>query len=90
MKSLKKINLILVGLILMVLSSCGEYIPDTVVYTEVPTTYVVYDYPRYYGVYRPRYYYRYSYNRIHKRNPNPRIHPRDNRNSKPRKVNPRR
>lgn len=96
MKILKKINLVLFGLILMVLTGCGEYIPDTVVYTEVPTTYVVYDYSKYYGVYRPRYYYRYSDvrihrdNRIHPRRYNPRIRPRDNRNNKPSKPKTRR
>ena len=90
MKTLKKINLVLFGLMLLVLSGCGEYIPDTVIYTEVPATYVVYDYPRYYRVYKPRYYYRHYTNRIHSRRHDPRIRPRDNRNSRPSKPDLRR
>lgn len=58
MKALKRINLFLFGFILLILSGCGEYIPDTVVYTEVPTTYIVYEYSNYrpVRVYRHRYY----------------------------------
>lgn len=88
MKTLKRINLVLFGLVLLILSGCGEYIPNTVVYTEVPTTYVVY--PRYHRVYRPRHYYRHYTNRIHPRKHDPRIRPRDNRNSRPSKPNLRR
>lgn len=90
MRILNKIKLALIGLILVTLVGCGEYIPDTVVYTEVPTTYVVYDYPRYYSIYRPRYYYRHYPSRVHSKRHDPRIKPRDNRNSKPRKFDPRR
>lgn len=91
MITLKKIKLLLFGLLLTILSGCGEYIPDTVVYTEVPTTYVVYDYPKYYSVYQPKYYYRY-YNvrthrndRIYLRRHDPRTEPKDNRNNRPSK-----
>ena len=82
MKILKKLKLILFGLVLLIFSGCGEYIPDTVVYTEIPTTYVVYDYPRYYKVYKPRYYYRHYIDRIHPRRYDPRIRPRDNKNNR--------
>jgi len=81
MKSLRRIKLILIGLMVVVLTGCGEYIPDSVVYTEVPNTHIiyVYEYPRY------RHYYRvYS---IKERRYNPRINHRslDNRNTKPRR-----
>ena len=87
MKTLKKINLVLFGLMLMVLSGCADYVTDTVVYTEVPTTYVVY--PRYYTTHR--YYYRHHINRHRPiRHHDPRIKPRDNRNNKPSKFDRRR
>lgn len=60
------------------MTGCGEYIPETVVYTEVPTTHIyytrVYDYPRY----KP-YYYRIEHK---KHRPDPRIRPSDNRNNR--------
>ena len=92
MKILKKFKLSLFVLILLVLTGCSEYIPNTVVYTEIPTTtYVYYHYPRYHYYYnRYRSYYRIPIIREtkvehHRHNSTSKVRITDNRNRRPNK-----
>lgn len=83
MKALNKINLVLVGLLLILLCSCAT---DEFVYTEsVPTTYVYYthvrEYPRYH-YYHNYHVYHHRYHKPHRLPPRQRD-PRRNTNNKP-------
>ena len=92
MKTLKRIKFSLFVLILLVLTGCGEYVPNTVIYKETPTTYVYYThhYPRYYYHNRYRPYYRTHIIREtkiehHRHDSSPRVRYADNRNKRPSK-----